>query len=132
MEQWKIIYVDDSTLELRSVQSVLRDAGYDILTSTDGEGLAPIIGTCDLVIIDYHLAGTTGTEVLDRMRKLIGAASPKKPLFYLYTSDQEVGADYRAMGFDGRLILKGNPDALLKQLDAVQRAQRLRKMRPGS
>ena len=67
-----------------------------------------------------------------QLSKLIDAASPKKPLFYLYTSDQEVGADYRAMGFDGRLILKGNPDALLKQLDAVQRAQRLRKMRPSS
>jgi CheY-like chemotaxis protein len=132
MEKWKIVYVDDSQLELREVQKALHEVGYDVLTSSDGQGLAPVIGTVDLVIIDYHLAGTTGAEVLDRFRRLIANASPKRPLFYLYTSDADVGADYKAMGFDGRLILKGSQDALVKQLDAVQRAQQLRKLRPPS
>ena len=131
MRRWKIVYVDDSQLELRAVQTALRDAGFDVLTSADGEGLKPIMGSVDLVLIDYHLAGTTGTVVLDKLKKLIDQASPKTPLFYLYTSDPEVGPDYKAMGFDGRLILKGNPEALLKQIDAVQRAQELRRLRPS-
>ena len=54
------------------------------------------------------------------------------PAFYLYTSDKDVGTTYKTLGFDGRIILKGNGEAFLRQVDAAQRMLKLRKMRPES
>lgn len=131
MQTWKIVYIDDSRLELKAVESALAEAGYTVVACTDGDFLlAEDLATADLVLIDYHLAGQTGQEVLAALRNKLVLIEREPPLFYLYTSDQEVGADYKEMGFNGRLILKGNQDALLRQLEAVQRAHRLRVMRP--
>ena len=132
MSNWKIVYVDDSRLELKAVEKALTEGGYTVVASADGEFLERDVATADLVLIDYHLAGVTGKEVLDDLKRGLSGDAARRPLFYLYTSDQEVVGDYREMGFDGRLILKGNQEALLRQLEAVQRARKLRGMRPSS
>jgi CheY-like chemotaxis protein len=130
MASWKIAYIDDSQIELRAVESALAAAGHEVTTSTRGEGIAGDLAGFHLVLIDYHLAGTTGIDVLERLKSALDPDAEKKPLFYLYTSDADVGSDYRSMGFNGRIILKGNHEALLKQVAAVQRTQALRNLRP--
>lgn len=130
VEPWKVVYVDDSRLELKAVEQALVEAGHAVTPSLDGELPAGAVAGADLVLIDYHLAGTTGKQVFDKLAASL-AGSADRPLFYLYTSDQEVGSDYRELGFDGRLILKGNQEALLRQLSAVQRAAKLRGLRPS-
>jgi CheY-like chemotaxis protein len=127
--QGTICYLDDSAAELEYGAEVLRSAGYRVITSTDVEGLAAELGDADIVLVDYYLPGTDGRTVLARLRTLV-AERPRQPLFYLYTNDVSVGANYRELGFDGRVIMKGNGPALLRQVDAVTRIVQLRRMRP--
>ena len=71
------------------------------------------------------MPGLDGRAVLESLR---GAAqsSGATPLFYLYTSDPTVSGQYRQLGFDGVISQKGVTEALVKQVEAVFRLQRLR------
>lgn len=124
-----IIYIDDSAVHLAQVAEALEHEGYKVTTRTGIVGLEPQLPTADLVLIDFHMPGMDGGQTLAAIRQLT-ANQPKQPLFYLYTSDKERGADYRELGFDGRIILKGNVEALAKQIRSALRIQALRDLRP--
>ena len=128
MSNWKILYIDDSTTELSAVASALGQVGYEVTTRPGPYDCAEPLALADLVIIDYHLSGTNGRETLVMLQGLAEGRS-KIPRFYLYTSDKEIGADYRALGFDGRFIEKGNTEALRRQVDATVRIERLRRLK---
>lgn len=126
----RVIYIDDSQAELQAVREALGTERYDLVTRTNAEGLEDDVRGADIVLIDYHMPGTTGAEMLKTVRGMcLGETS--KPFFYLYTTDREVGGEYREMGFDGRFILKGNQDALRRQMDAAAKAVTLRRLRPA-
>jgi CheY-like chemotaxis protein len=126
---WNIFYIDDSHSELTSVAAALGRDGHKVATRPGPYDCDEPLATADLVIIDYHLGGTNGRETLELLRERV-AGTDRNPRFFLYTSDTEVGADYRALGFDGRFILKGNTDALRRQVDAAMRIEALRQLRP--
>lgn len=126
---WNIFYIDDSQTELSAVAAALGRDGHTVTTRPGPYDCDAPLAVADLVIIDYHLGGVNGREILELLRERIAGAE-KIPRFFLYTSDTEVGADYRALGFDGRFILKGNTDALRRQVDAAMRIDRLRQLRP--
>ena len=120
--------IDDSESELAAARRVLGEAGHEVVTGIDAQGVRDEVQTSDLVIIDFHLVGTDGKETLDYLKgQLEGDDAPH---FILYTSDKAVGDNYRDLGFDGRFILKGNSEALSKQVDAAMRVRGLRKLRP--
>ncbi len=128
MSGWNILYIDDSQVELRNVARALTAAGHEITTRAGPYDCDEPLARAQLVIIDYHLAGTNGRETLEALRERARErAAP--PRFYLYTSDKEIGADYRSLGFDGRFILKGNVEALTRQISAAVRTERLLQLR---
>jgi CheY-like chemotaxis protein len=126
----KLLYIDDSTFELEFAAKALRDVGYEVHTRTGLTGLDDILPGTEIVLIDFHMPGIDGGEVL----RLIRERAPEgdtPPACYLYTSDKEIGANYKELGFDGRIILKGNAEALVKQINAARRVLALRQVRPG-
>jgi CheY-like chemotaxis protein len=125
-----ILYIDDSPAELAAAAAALGEAGHEVITRTGIADIAAPLQRADLVLVDYHMPGMDGGEVVRELRRQ-SAMLPRTPTFYLYTSDKEVGSDYRELGFDGRVILKGNPEALVKQVTAALRIQSLRELRPG-
>lgn len=129
MNTWNILYIDDSATELATVANELGREGYVVTTRSGPYDCSEPLAKADLVIIDYHLAGTNGRETLAMLQEMVEGWD-KVPRFYLYTSDTEVGADYRNLGFDGRFVCKGNTDALKRQVDATVRILRLRQLRP--
>lgn len=126
---WNILYIDDSQTELSTVANALTRDGHKVTTRPGPYDCDAALAEANLVIIDYHLGGTNGSEILAMLRERVQGWE-RIPRFFLYTSDTEVGADYRALGFDGRFILKGNTDALKRQIDAAMRIEQLRQLRP--
>ena len=89
-----------------------------MITTTQTVGAARHLLGARLVIIDWHMPGISGGEVLKSFRAAV-AASLQKPLFYLYTSDSSVASAGKALGFDGTFINKGNEDSLARQVKAA-------------
>jgi DNA-binding response OmpR family regulator len=124
-ERRRIVIVDDSELILEQSRAVLAAAGYDIVTTTQTVGASRHLRTADLVIIDLHMPGFDGKDVVESMRKAMQGLKPR-PLMYLYTSDEEAAPSHRSMGFDGCFTDKGDPRALLEQVNAVFRLLQMR------
>ena len=73
MKPVRILLVDDDLLIRTLGRELLENLGYTVDTAGDGE---EVLGRCkqdplpDLVILDYHLPGISGEELLRRLRGL--------------------------------------------------------------
>lgn len=127
MSDGKILVVDDNEPMLTRIRHALVMAGFDVVTSSQPVGNARYLKSCDLVIIDFHMPGIDGGEVLSSLRAA-ATTSDTVCQFYLYTSDEKVAADYERYGFDGSFTHKGDEKALVPQVKAVFRSIKLRAM----
>jgi signal transduction histidine kinase/CheY-like chemotaxis protein len=76
-----VVVVDDDALVLEGMQGILQSWGCAVVTAGSADaalaGLADQGRGPDLIISDYHLAnGETGIEVIERLRRELGAAVP--------------------------------------------------------
>jgi CheY-like chemotaxis protein len=124
----RIVYIDDSVADLRSAVEILEPAGFIVTTHTSSHAAEADLAGADVVLVDYHMPGMDGAEVVRRLRQRLPVG--QRTLFYLFTSDRTLSGEYRRLGFDGQVILKGNPEALLRQHEAARRALALRRLRP--
>ncbi|MBM4363575.1 MAG: response regulator [Deltaproteobacteria bacterium] len=127
----RILIIDDSEALLGVARAALTPAGYEVVTTAQTVGAARHLRECDLVLVDFHMPGLDGRAVLQSLRAA-ASASASPPLFYLYTSDLEVERDPEKLGFDGAIRRKGNPAALVQEVDAVFRMLRLRALQRRS
>ena len=125
----RIVYIDDSVVDLHTAAERLQAAGFVVLTHTTYASAMRDLPDADVVLVDYHMPGLNGGEVVLALREAMPPG--QRTLFYLFTSDRSLSGEYRRLGFDGQVILKGNSDALLRQLEAARRAIALRRLRPA-
>jgi CheY-like chemotaxis protein len=123
----KIMVIDDSALVLARVQARLSLAGYEVIALSNAASAARQLAQCDLVLIDFHMPGSGGSEVLSVLRKASKTLGVQ-PMFFVYTSDKTASRAHRDLGFDGALINKGDDESLVQQLAAALRFARLRRM----
>lgn len=126
MSEGDIVVVDDSYLILERIKDRLSAEGYSVRTTTGQAAAAKLIQHADLAIVDFHMPGIDGGEMLRMLRE--GARVGNPCLFYLYTSDRTVAARYERLGFDGAFLRKGEEAALVSQVGAVFRTIRMRKL----
>jgi DNA-binding NarL/FixJ family response regulator len=126
MSDGEIVVVDDSYVLLERIRTRLRAENYEVYVTTAAASAALRIKTADLAIIDFHMPGTDGGEMLAILKA--AAPSDSSCLYYLYTSDKDVAARYRDYGFDGAFLRKGDEDVLATQVGAVFRSIRMRKL----
>lgn len=115
-----ILVIDDSEIILERMKQRLEVEGYRVITTTQTVGVARYLLECQLVIIDWHMPGISGGEVLTSLRAASNACAVR-PLFYLYTSDHNAGTTAKSSGFDGHFINKGNDESLVRQVEAAFR-----------
>ncbi|HEV8547864.1 MAG TPA: response regulator [Polyangiaceae bacterium] len=120
-----IVVIDDSEVILQRIKTRLEIEGYKVVTSAQTVGAARLLKGASLVIIDWHMPGISGGEVLGSFRAAC-ANSPKRPVFYLYTSDPGVSGVAKNAGFDGSFVNKGDDDSLVQQVAAALRIAKLK------
>ncbi len=104
-ERGQVVVMDDSWLILEKIRESLALAGYNVRTTTSLEVAAKLAKSSDLAVIDFHMPGMNGKEVLEHIKRTLPADSICQ--FYLYTSDPEQASRYRIHGFDGAFLMDG-------------------------
>ena len=71
MSEKTILVVDDESHILNVVSLKLRNAGFRVITATDGQEALDLAGQehPDLVITDYHMPHLSGLELCQRLRQ---------------------------------------------------------------
>ncbi len=122
-----VLYLDDSDVQLDSAAQVLAVQGHEVRTATTLRAAIGQMNGVDLVMIDYHMPEVDGAAALEALRKTVRRDTPVA--FYLYTADREIAMSYRALGFDGAFIEKGDTSQLPAQVEAANRILNLRRFR---
>jgi len=120
------VVVDDSWTILEQIRLKLNSCGYEVRTTTGADVAVRLVRNADLTIIDFHMPGMNGDEVVAQLRRAVPPDG--SCLFYLYTSDRDEAARYAEHGFDGAFLRKGEEAALVPQVDAVFRTVRMRSL----
>ena len=63
-----IVVIDDSEIVLEQIRAELEPLGYTVKTSTQTVGTARLLVGADLVILDMHMPGLHGGQVLENLR----------------------------------------------------------------
>lgn len=122
----RIVVVDDSWTILEQIRTSLTARGYDVRTTTSPDVAVRLLSGADLTIIDFHMPGVNGGELVAMLRAAQGESGTC--LFYLYTSDRDEAGRYAKYGFDGAFLKKGDEAALLPQVEAVFRTVQMRRL----
>lgn len=98
----KVLHVDDDPMNLRVVQEILGAFGHQAVMACSGaEALERLeVESFDVVLLDIHMPGMTGLDVIKRLRESTG---PQRtiPVIAL-TADvySRRPAEYLALGFN--------------------------------
>lgn len=116
-QRLRILYVDDTPLQVELFRSALADAEYELHTARSGleAQLVASKQRFDLVVLDFHLGDSTAEQLITGLRHQQSDAR-----FFLYTSDPAAFRRHREMGFDGVFMLKGK-SSVRAQVDVVAR-----------
>lgn len=128
MADRKILYVDDNAEMLERVARRLSSEGLEVETTTSTVGLARLLPGVVLVLLDYHMPGLNGGDVLNSLRSA-SRHLPTPPAFYLYSASEVAQDQMHQLGFDGAFAHKGDLDHLVTQLMPVYRLLSLRALR---
>ena len=71
---FRILVVDDDPVVLEALQALLTREGHEVLQAPDGETALQQAETArpDIILLDLHLPGLSGFEVVDRLRQITG------------------------------------------------------------
>ena len=118
----KILLADDSMTAQNMARKILSDAGYEVITVSNGAAaLKKIAETApDLVILDIYMPGYSGFEVCERVKR----ADPNKPVL-LSVGKLE---PYRE---DDALAVRAN-GVVVKPFEASELIATVEKVMPGA
>jgi CheY-like chemotaxis protein len=123
----RILLLDDSQVMLGRIGRALTDAGYEVVATDHVVGNGRHLSSCDLAIIDYHMPGFTGDEVVSSLRSAKSTRDVPCAL-YLYTTDANAMKSFAQLGFDGCFADKGDEASLVRQVQAAFRLIRIREL----
>ncbi|UJR80100.1 response regulator [Sandaracinus amylolyticus] len=117
MSKVKIMIVDDSPLIIDVVGTVLRGAGYEVVTRSVAVGASAAIlrERPALVLIDVSMPLVTGTEISQSLR---GSRSSHESVIVLHSDRpaEQLDALVKECGADGYVRKTGNPRELLAEV----------------
>lgn len=116
----KILLVDDSLTMLMSMEGVLKRAGFEVKTVTDGPSALTLLSqySADLVITDLNMPTMDGITLIKEMKKL--PAMRFKPILMLTTeSQQSKKVEAKAAGATGWLVKPVSPTDLTDVIKKV-------------
>lgn len=98
----KVLHVDDDPMNLRVVQEILGAFGHQAVMACSGQEALERLGHehFDIMLLDIHMPGMSGIEVVERLRK--GAGPERGVPVIALTADvySRRPAEYLALGFN--------------------------------
>ncbi|MGC2857501.1 response regulator [Novispirillum sp. DQ9] len=133
----RILVVEDDAVNRLVALEILRGAGHAVESAADGpEGLARASGGAepyDAILLDLHMPGLDGTDVLRRIRALPDPRRARVPVLLL-SADVTPAARRRGLeaGADAFLTKPVEADALLRALEAPRSGAPLSELTRGA
>lgn len=116
----KVLVVDDEPNIVISIEFLMQQAGFDVVTAEDGEAaLARVAeGTPDLVLLDISLPGISGFDVLEQLRADNDHA--RLPIIMLTAHGREVEREKgMALGADDYITKPFSTQALVEKVKTL-------------
>src|ERR1700748_3307549 len=120
LTRMRILIVDDQAFNIAVISGMLREAGYqDIVTTRDPRSVPEVCAAerPDLVLLDFHMPGMTGLDVLGSIARLIHGAESLPVL--VVTSAHTPQRRYDCLAGGAR-------DFLTKPIDQIELLLRVR------
>jgi CheY-like chemotaxis protein len=114
-----LLVVEDDPQVLVLAESVLKDAGHEVLTATNYDGAIALLADGnrpDLALIDHNLGeGLSGIDVAKSARTY------RKDIVAIYTSGDHISDGTRALFVEGAEFLPKpyTPEALLEMVERL-------------
>jgi DNA-binding NtrC family response regulator len=99
----RILLIDDSPLQLRAREAVLRDAGFDVCTATTADGALALLrsgsvgNSIGTVVTDHVMPGVSGADFVKAIRKI----RPQIPIIVI-TGLPEAESEYEGLHIEFR------------------------------
>ncbi|MFO7649120.1 MULTISPECIES: response regulator transcription factor [Halomonas] len=116
----KVLVVDDEANIVLSLEFLMQQAGFEVVTAEDGETALERVaeGAPDLVLLDISLPGISGFDVLERLR-----ADPdhaRLPIIMLTAHGREVEREKgMALGADDYITKPFSTQALVDKVKTL-------------
>jgi len=123
-DKGSILVLDDSAVTREQIAGRLSTEGYAVRGTDTVADATKLLAGVEVVIVDYHLGSTDGFTALKTLKPAAATAAPTCK-FYLYTGDKAIALQARAQGFEGAFTVKGDLEALVRQLSMAMRAARM-------
>jgi CheY-like chemotaxis protein len=117
----RVLVIDDSKVVRRTVEAMLRDAGYAALAAADGrEGMEMWRETQpDLVLTDIMMPERDGIETMMEIRRHCPQAKILAMTGFRHSGSVDFGEMLRRLGADDVLIKPFDPEVLLAKVDRL-------------
>ncbi|WP_168015607.1 response regulator transcription factor [Halomonas salinarum] len=116
----KVLVVDDEPNILLSLEFLMQQAGFEVITVEDGESALSRIAEAppDLVLLDISLPGISGFDVLERLRA--DTATSRLPIIMLTAHGREVEREKGlALGADDYITKPFSTQALVDKVKVL-------------
>ena len=132
-EPARVLFVEDSRTYQRVLGSVLQDRGHDLAVATSGESALSWaqLGSVDAVVIDLHLPGMDGAEVIARIRAMAGNGG-LVVLGVTGSNDAALLRRAREAGANDVLLKTHRADEIADRLSALLAEPRTSTLRTGA
>jgi CheY-like chemotaxis protein len=97
----QVLHVDDDVLNRRVVKDILQAFGHDAYQASNGVEALEQLGVriFDAVLLDIHMPGLTGVEVLQRLRASVGPERLTPVIALTADTLSRTRQDYIGLGF---------------------------------
>ncbi|MFI5088336.1 MAG: response regulator [Terriglobales bacterium] len=117
----RVLLIDDSPLQLRVREAVLRDAGFEVCTATTAESAHALLqsepagASVGVIVTDHILPGASGAEFVRQLREM----KPSVPVIVI-TGLPEAEDEYAGLGVVFRQKPCPPPELIALVRDALQ------------
>lgn len=116
----KVLVVDDEPNIVLSLEFLMQQAGFEVVTAVDGESALTRVAEAppDLVLLDISLPGMSGFDVLERLRAM--PTLTRLPIIMLTAHGREVEREKGlALGADDYITKPFSTQALVDKVKAL-------------
>ncbi len=116
----KVLVVDDEPNIVLSIEFLMQQAGFDVVTAEDGESALESVAETppDLILLDISLPGISGFDVLEQLRN--DPRHARLPIIMLTAHGREVEKEKGlALGADDYVTKPFSTQALVEKVKSL-------------